>query len=210
MKYQLWFLLLSLFLFLPTDVESAEDTIVITITPREGTFQNIDISILGFIVGDTINYAMDEGMLFRGAISIGDMYSSKDMLIGPAIDDAVEWYDMADWAGVHLTPKASYAVDSLLFENYDMRRIEGMLYKYEIPLKNGEFLHSYAVNWPYSYFLDNSLEPNDENKAILIKLVLDLFQNSSISIKDEPKYHNTLTFLNQIIKEDWTDLYEDE
>ena len=33
MKYQLWILLLSLLLFLPTDVESAEDSIVITISP---------------------------------------------------------------------------------------------------------------------------------------------------------------------------------
>ncbi|MFB3096345.1 MAG: CFI-box-CTERM domain-containing protein [Nitrosopumilaceae archaeon] len=33
MKYQLWFLLLSLLLFLPIDVESAEDSIVITISP---------------------------------------------------------------------------------------------------------------------------------------------------------------------------------
>src|SRR6185503_18250595 len=57
--------------------------------------------------------ALDNRIFLRGAISYGDVYADGDTLVGPAADDAAEWYDKADWIGVCLTPAANYALESL-------------------------------------------------------------------------------------------------
>ena len=43
------------------------------------------------------------------------------MILGPAIDEAAQYYELADWIGVHLTPSAFSAVDRLYFEK-EMQR----------------------------------------------------------------------------------------
>jgi hypothetical protein len=174
---------------------SFSDSIIITISTCN--YQSL-ITMCG-IMGDIFSIALDLGIFFRGAVSLGDFYSSDNMVIGPAVDDAADWYDKTDWAGIHLTPQASYFIDHAILDGEKKENIKHLITKYEIPLKNGKTLSkNWVVSWP-AIFLKYDENGKKTSLSDFRKHILEIFSNNPIGSDFEKKYSNTIDFFEYII-----------
>jgi len=54
-----------------------------------------------------------KGVYLRGVISIGKFYQSQNLIIGPAVDEAAEWYTNIEWIGVSAAPTAHFILEKL-------------------------------------------------------------------------------------------------
>ncbi|MFA5148850.1 MAG: hypothetical protein WC491_06980 [Candidatus Omnitrophota bacterium] len=155
---------------------------------------------IAFIIRCLIADAIDKGILFRGAISIGQYMESKDVALGPAIVDAADWYDKMNQAGVMLTPSASTYLKAELVkihgENYNENRPVDWLILEDIPLNNGNSIRAYVLNWPQSAI--------NINCAIDNKPPLMWFYNRMrkipVSFGSEEKHKNTEEFFKKEVK----------
>ena len=169
---------------------SFSDTIILTIASDSLN----SLLVMCGIIGDIFSVSMDKGILFRGAISFGNFYSHKTMLIGPAIDDAAEWYSKSDWAGVHLTPKTSYYIDYCLAEGVKKDQIKYLLIKYNVPLKEGRILQDiWTVSWP-SIYLKCDEDGQKTSISDFRQKILKIYSRNPIGIEHEKKYRNTIDY----------------
>jgi hypothetical protein len=76
-------------------------------------------------------------IFLRGVISVGEFYRSSRMLIGPAVDEAVQYFDLSNWIGLSISPITSKILDDYGMEN------SRHLVKYRIPYKG--FVKTYWV-----------------------------------------------------------------
>lgn len=123
------------------NIYAFSDTLIITCSgnlPIEKILLDLGINITV-----AISYGLPYGIFLRGCISIGDFYESQKMILGPAIDEAAQYYEIANWIGVHLAPSAFSAMDrlipitdNLLVNHYKL---------YPTPLKNGGILNTYVI-----------------------------------------------------------------
>jgi hypothetical protein len=123
------------------------DTLVLTV--RLSALNEELIDLFGAYLARMYARALQGGVLFRGAISTGEWASKGSVLVGPCVDEAAEWYEKADWAGVMLSPSAWGA-----FDHASKREgfIPASLCRYDIPLHGGRaFRGGWALKWP-SYF----------------------------------------------------------
>jgi hypothetical protein len=44
---------------------------------------------------------------FRGCLSAGRFYRSENMIIGPAVGEATEYYRLPEWSGISTCPSGS-------------------------------------------------------------------------------------------------------
>lgn len=134
-------------------------------------------------------WALTQGIFFRGVISIGEYEQSESMIIGPAIDEAAEWYTLPDWMGISLTPSASFGVDRLFEQGADLSR---WFVRYNIPMKSGlNTINGWALAWPHGSFETI----NVSGKSISAKtLILNSFAKRPIGVGAYQKYKNTIDF----------------
>jgi hypothetical protein len=169
------------------------DSIIITVNVAE---MNSLINLCG-IVGDLFSYALEKKILFRGSISMGQFHSDEEgkIIIGPAIDDAAEWYNQSDWAGVNLTPKTSFWVDELieLNKSMDLSIIQKIIKKYAVPMKKTNPISLWVVSWP-SIYLNFDIKGKTLNKDKLRLKLLSMFSNTNIGLAEQSKFYNTLSF----------------
>ncbi len=109
--------------------------------------------------------AMQNDIMMRGAVSI-DHYlwkNGKELVLGPAVNDAVAYCEQADWIGLHLTPSAGSILESVI-ENLSIRHRQFYM-KYQVPLSKpkctksndceryGTYAEYWSINWP-AYICD--------------------------------------------------------
>jgi hypothetical protein len=122
------------------------DTIILLLTSDD-----LESSIKPF--GDLLSLTTATGFLngiyMRGSVSLGKFYrdqeSKNSIIIGPAIDEAADWYNMPELIGVHCSPSLKFCIDKIHSEDPDSDL--GIFYKYNIPIKNDKVYQSYLVNW---------------------------------------------------------------
>jgi hypothetical protein len=153
------------------------DTLILTLR-----FTTDDWGILEYFAHQLAKWFVEsirKGVLYRGAISTGHWVRKGNILVGTAVDEAAEWHEKADWAGIMLTPSAWSAFSqSLTDEENDVVS----LCKYDIPLHDGKrFDGGWAVNWPR--FLPES-RGNVER----------LFLKAPVAVSEMRKLTNTLQF----------------
>ena len=166
-----------------------------------------------------------EGVLYRGALSSGEFYTSKEdskqsHIIGPAIDEVASWYEFSNWLGVNCAPSAKYLLD-VYKQKKDADKYETLCranhLKYDVPLKNHESYCTWAIRWPVSvaiirkylghqvtvYELTDKLDIEgliarelQENRQWL----LERFSRLSVGIDDYTKLVNTVRFYDYTIK----------
>ena len=137
-----------------------------------------------------------KGIYFRGVISIGKFYQSQTLVIGPAIDEAAEWYTQPDWIGVSTAPSASFGIERLVEDGYDISK---WFVKYSIPIKNGIEENGWAVAWPNRDRIGD--EVIKQQYGITTRsLILDVFASRPISISAASKYKNTLAFFDFVME----------
>ena len=65
-----------------------------------------------------VDYYLQHGHLLRGAVAIGEYVADQgSTILGPAVSDAADWYEEADWVGVMATPSATSKLERLTAEN---------------------------------------------------------------------------------------------
>jgi hypothetical protein len=139
-------------------------------------------------VSDTFFFALVKGIYFRGVIAIGKFYQSKTLMIGPAIDEAAEWYTQPEWMGVSTAPSASFGLSRLEDQKADISK---WFVKYDIPAKSGPQKNEWALAWPRFAQKD----PNTSERQLTTRgLILNAFANRPISVSAVQKYKNTLAF----------------
>lgn len=156
-------------------------------------------SIGGELISPLYNAIVKEGIYLRGVISFGEFYASDSIIIGPAVEEAAEWYEQSEWFGVSTTPSATYSLEAMNYLGKFNKKYNSFI-KYDVPIKNDQKLTSYAVLWPQK----ECTALKKRNKKIFQETrqkLLDSFSfNRVIGILSELKYRNTLSFCQHRIK----------
>jgi hypothetical protein len=127
--------------------------------------------------------ALKLGFLPRGAISYGEYYQEREIVVGPAINEAARWAEVAEWAGVLLTPSAAEYVENA-FKPSEVRA--GLEFApWNVPLKTGAVFGTYALWWP-----------RDEQRNRLVEL----FDVGPKTVDVALKRQNTLAFYDEMYR----------
>jgi len=171
------------------------DTVIIYV-PLALDFES-SLSILalaGCQISEIFEWGFKNKILFRGAISIGDYLADDNFILGPAMFDANNWCEVADWFGIIFTPKSRLWIESMmerLGKSYKgtldrQRDFEPIFVQYDVPLskpinnlKTKNFL---TYNWTNSLFFSD-LKRNETS----VQKFLDLVYEIPMSRDGEPK-----------------------
>lgn len=127
------------------------DTIIITVT---GSDPNDILLTAGSEISSFVLFALSRRIFFRGCLSFGRIFVGDQIIIGPAIDEAAEYYELADWIGVLLTPSAIKIIKKPSFQKLiKFKKNEDYFVKYNIPLKTKIQRNGYALNIKRDYEL---------------------------------------------------------
>jgi hypothetical protein len=174
------------------------DTILVIFKCDKNGPQLVDITNFFVILRKFLVDSMEEGILFRGSISIGSFYANEaeNAVMGQAVTDAAAWYDKADWIGIHATPHATIIIQQLL--EHDSVERKYIILDYEVPLKGGNFIKTKAINWPKVFFVSN-ISPCYKEKPR--EKLLEFLSLHQIPLGTESKFHNTIAFFDYAVKE---------
>ena len=175
------------------DIRAFSDTIIVTVklNKRDKGTPIIESDRLllhcARLVAPMILNGIFKGVYFRGVISIGRFYQTQNSIIGPAVDEAAEWYTHMEWIGVSTAPSAHFTIEKLVNVNEDVSK---WFIKYKIPTKTGSSEEGWAVNWP-------RLSPEGVvgGGMSVYELIVNAFARQPISISAMPKFLNTLKFV---------------
>lgn len=151
-----------------------------------------------FVLKAIIPQGLSEGIMFRGALTVGQYIERDEVVLGPAVVDAANWYEELECAGIMITPSGAYQV-----RHYYESEFPGMLeascgtnhlIKYNIPTKNG-LIDGFMLSWPESIKFYNT--EKDENLMAWFYRVIKGF---SIPLGTEQKYKNTENFIDHFVK----------
>lgn len=167
--------------------DSFSDTIIITARHKDN---KIDGNLLLYIsaqLNGVILLGLNYGLLFRGCMSIGKYYRGKQMVIGPAVDEAANYYQLPNWVGLSATPSAHLALNKSMSVPYLSRN----WVRYNIPFKTGYDNNGWALNWPYSVIRGNS-------EAQIRQAIERGIEEHATDIDVAFKLRNTLDFLTYV------------
>ena len=169
-------------------VHSISDTIILYSKDVDPTTTDITtvVDAHGKVCANAIARSIIENIPVRGATAVGEFSVEDDIYVGKAIDEAAIWHEKADWIGVHLTPSAVYAVESL----------SPAIWKpYKPPLKEGMSISEIpCVVWTDAW---KKILPFDEIPPR--KQLRTIFYNMRPITPDfAMKYANTLAFFDKI------------
>jgi hypothetical protein len=168
------------------NIAAFSDTVIITLKCTEDPAAHVPL--VAKIVSDAFFFALVKGIYFRGVIAIGKFYQSNTLVIGPAIDEAAEWYTQPEWMGVSTAPSASFGLLRLEDQKADISK---WFVKYDIPSKVGPQKGEWALAWPREALKNHE---STQGKLTTRGLILDTFANRPISVAAAQKYKNTLAF----------------
>jgi hypothetical protein len=169
--------------------------------------------VLTDVVSDSceiMHWGLTNGILFRGCISVGEYVTEKNTVLGPALFDANDWYESADWFGIIVSPKGQLWVE-LVLEEYKRKSkhpqtaglgLQEFLVPYDVPLSycsgsqtTKRFL---TIGWPETY--DKTGEYKNTNETHRENLLKDLFKMDQ-SKEGESKFKNSIDFFDWHKKE---------
>lgn len=182
------------------------DTIVICYPLNESSIPDIKkIFDLSYELPYIVHWGIQNKYLFRGCVSVGE-YLFEDLkygncVLGPAMFEASEWYENADWFGIILTPTAGKWVERIIhteeIAGHDLTEIKKRIYKFKVPLKqkclknkiNVKEDRIWTIAWPWWYFTQ---KPNRNTAPY------DIFLEDLGKIKRpaeaEQKYQNSIQY----------------
>lgn len=176
-------------------INTISDTVIITCRGKRESL-NDKINFIGNYLSEIYKIGLENKLLFRGAISIGEFYEyvEKNILIGPAIDDAAEWHQMANWSGILFTPTAKNKINLNAIQN---KKEIPLMYTvpHEVPLQNGK-LDTYVINWAYGY--KNNHLKEKRSLEYIKSLFYSAYENVNIDKTIEVKYSNTEKFIDKM------------
>lgn len=171
------------------------DTILICLwSNNEESLKNLLCGVPELIHSIYRTLIINESKIFlRGAMSYGEFLLDleENIVMGPALNEAAEWYESTDWIGVILTPSAEFALRSIIEDHKDTI-LDNTYIEYNIPFKVGfPRLCNYAVLW--------CLDRNNSGVLVYPDL-LKIFSKVPHSPRYSSKYVNTLKFIKEANK----------
>ena len=167
---------------------SFSDSIVITAPFNKADKKEVFYNLSGLIAFMFSKFVTNR-LLLRGCISVGDYYTSKArrMLIGPAIDEAVQYHALAEWCGVSLCPSAHLFADENPLPDF------WAVINYPIPLKGIIENDGIALKW---------VDGQDPDEVRTIRGVLvDKLKNST-DVTASLKLRNTINFIDYVVSKE--------
>lgn len=190
------------------NIKAFSDTIIMTF---EGKIFSYLLYVVAMNLMRPFNAGFFAGMRLRGCISYGTYYDSDTIMIGPAVDDAAEWYEKFDWIGVSLTPSTSKLHEKDLRDGEDFETIQNeqldikselgydlpnLYIKYKIPMKKKKSKELFTLAWP-NYINITMKNPVDDDKQI--SRVMGSFELYPIPPNAKSKETNTLFFVLTVV-----------
>jgi len=175
------------------------DTIMITIEPR-GKIED-SLYYLADFLSSTIIDSMLIGMPIRGCFSVGDFIidPKENFIIGAAIDEAAEYYNLPQWIGISACPSAH-----IILEKDKKRKtpiVADMFAQTTIPLKKSIEKDAWAIDW--TDFADNYIKDNSKIIANVqhddvLELIYDNLEHIS-NLSASLKWRHTLNFYESLV-----------
>lgn len=192
------------------EVAGFQDTIILT-WEVPGDPEKFAIPLGRFALSQLMWETMRRGYLFRGAMSHGEYIHVGQTVLGPAVCEAANWYEMADWAGIVATPRLGMAFDAFCqrMANHEpfVPSLQARWVKYAVPLKKASRLPMWCVSWPIEFLVSDPKRdpaPHQSGKEFFLALMSGL----SRPIGAESKYVNTATFFEWYQDEIWPRIRE--
>lgn len=179
-----------------TKFYSFSDTIIIAMAKQDDTVDVGMIRDIGSSIGAIEREAMERGIPYRGAVSVGSFAASDSMILilGEAVKEAAEYYELPNWIGISTAPSVS-----MMFREMSDEEVENVGFiRYDIPLKNGIEKNGYALAWP-------TMGPTaNQNPSLIYPRLKDELKelgriSSDLSVKF--KARNTLDFIDYVFRE---------
>jgi len=169
------------------------DTAIILVEVPESSNTNLTIFSALILFQNYMFHAMEKGIFFRGAFSIGDYIadSESNTVMGEAITDAASWYEKADWFGLIGTP---HTIDVLEHEiNKELLDDPMYMTLYPVPIKGGEVVELYTVSWPGRFHQGpKSFEPSEYFTRLLSR--------QRIPFGTQGKYANSRRYFREVTR----------
>ena len=198
----------------PNALESAltnqffSDSLIITFQLNEDIASNTGMNMMpiGRMIDGIFASFFNNHILVRGAVSVGKYACSSGVLVGPAVDDAAEYHDKMNMAGVVATPSLSLILDShllnhnrLILNNEENYPDENHWIRYPVPFKNSSKSDLHVINWPftvkYSLAKIGQYNPNP--------MLADMLSHNSIPFEAREKISNTIEFAKFSFSQDY-------
>lgn len=140
--------------------------------------------------GSMFEAAICFALPIRGAITLGEFYTSEDMIIGEPIIEAFEKEKKQDWIGCWIMDAC---FDKIGQEEKRRYEVDKIVVRYSIPFKEGPVEERYAYNW-VDHAIQNSkdIELHDLMEKRFLK------KAKAHTWREERKIKNTIEFYNFI------------
>lgn len=171
------------------------DSILLTYSVPDESHMHEFVGRLAFVLCVLLAKALPMGFLFRGAIAIGEYLESNDVVLGPAVVDAANWYEKLEMIGVMATPRATNCLKSHFSScgktgHYKAQSL--FLHEYAVPNKVCPGMVTYSVKWPSIY-----LRRETKNK---MQWYYDAIKKQKIPLGTENKYINTEAYIRHCLE----------
>jgi hypothetical protein len=180
--------------------------------------------LLGYL-GFRLREDLHSDLPLRGALAYGEYYHpEKNIVLGPAADDAATCYEQSDWIGVHITEKTLQELKSCWEkptfpsvdnpdDNEDYERVRVMAPIYDLPIKKktvigagtkkktfceSATMKSRAISW-MQWRLSNEEDDVDIFKTLGNSAMKDITKLKELvglaPLEAKEKYENTIRFI---------------
>lgn len=155
-------------------------------------------------------WGLDNGLLFRGSISVGKFIVYDHIILGDAVFDANDWYNTADWFGILFTPKSQQFIDSVLTSeklknDESLQRVlryfnTSLTCPYKVPLNhrknNNNDSTFYTILWPLTLVFYHILYRSEVSKPgfTLFAVLLGRLDKAPISSESISKFGNSIDY----------------
>ena len=170
-------------------VAAFSDTIILTV---EGDDPPRFLPLLFTLIAIPFTKALMQEVFFRGVFSIGEFYRTQSLVVGPAVDEAAQWYEQPNWLGISAAPSAAFGIERLLEQGGD---VSPWFARYDIPTREGAYRDGWALAWP-------KLMTNRPLSGRVITdrgLLLEMFSRNPVGPDILPKFQHTIAFLDHVL-----------
>jgi hypothetical protein len=175
------------------------DTILFTLEIKDKNKIKNYLFPISYMLNNLIPLAITEKILFRGAFSIGEYIETDDIVLGPAVIDAANWYEKINIIAIIATPQArNYLMSNEGGWLASITNLSPMFIEYVVANKCTKNLNTLVLNWPSIVKTDELLKTKTQSSVEAwfynhIKLFF-------IPPDDNEKYSNTEAFFMEMIK----------
>ena len=183
------------------------DTVILYVPLDSNTESALaQLSLVCVQISEIFEWGLKNKILFRGAIAVGDYLADDNFILGPAMFDANNWCEVADWFGVVFTPKSRFWVESMMERLNKSKRsdfikqldFEPFFVEYDVPLSKPNNIartkNFLTYNWTNSLFVSDL----KRNETYLQKF-LELIYEIPMSKDGEPKIVHGVKYFKDMI-----------